>query len=98
MEAAAKSGILKKNIYLLAWPKEATSGLSAPPDVKSVDQLIKEGSSLPPLEKPKWEKGQGARQTAFLCYSSGTSGLPVRTRPLFKKPITDQEIYNRKVS
>jgi ribosome assembly protein SQT1 len=28
------------------------------------------------LEELKWEKGQGARQVAFLCYSSGTSGLP----------------------
>ncbi|TAQ86621.1 hypothetical protein B7494_g5056 [Chlorociboria aeruginascens] len=30
----------------------------------------------PELEALKWEKGQGARQTAYLCYSSGTSGLP----------------------
>ena len=44
---------------------------------KHVDQLIEEGGKLPELEALKWEKGQGARQTAYLCYSSGTSGLPV---------------------
>ncbi len=76
LEAAAQSGIAKKHVYLLTLPKEATGGLISPPDFKTVDQLIEDGASLPPLEKLKWEKGQGARQTAFLCYSSGTSGLP----------------------
>ncbi|MCJ1451998.1 hypothetical protein MMC28_002338 [Mycoblastus sanguinarius] len=74
--AAAKSGIPKKNIYLLPLPEEATDGLSILPDFKTIDQLINDGGSLPSLEDLKWEKGQGARQTAFLCYSSGTSGLP----------------------
>jgi hypothetical protein len=44
---------------------------------KTVGQLIEAGTKLPVLEALKWEKGQGARQTAYLCYSSGTSGLPV---------------------
>lgn len=48
-----------------------------PNDIKTVDQLIEDVERLPQLEELKWEKGQGARQTAFLCYSSGTSGLPV---------------------
>lgn len=78
LEAAKTSGIPRKHVYLLALPKEATGGLPSPPDIKTVDQLIEDGTKLPPLEKIKWEKGQGARQTAFLCYSSGTSGLPVR--------------------
>lgn len=47
-----------------------------PKDMKTLDQLLEAGKKLPELEKIKWEKGQGARQTAFLCYSSGTSGLP----------------------
>ena len=42
-----------------------------------MDQLIQEGKKLPELEKLKWTKGEGTRRTAFLCYSSGTSGLPV---------------------
>ena len=76
--AAAKSGIQRDRIYLFDLPKEVTGGASVPKEFKTVDQLIKSGASLPPLEKLRWTKGQGARQTAFLCYSSGTSGLPVR--------------------
>ncbi|KAL9077442.1 MAG: hypothetical protein Q9161_000287 [Pseudevernia consocians] len=76
IEAAANSGIPKNRIYLLALPKEATGGVSPPPEIKTVDQLIHDGGRLPPLEKLQWQKGDGARKTAFLCYSSGTSGLP----------------------
>lgn len=58
-----------------------------PGDAKStpfptVDDLIEEGKSLPALEPLKWVKGQGARQVAFLCYSSGTSGMPVSIIPI----------------
>ena len=52
-------------------------------EFKTVDQLIQEGNNLPQLEELRWEKGQGAKQTAFLCYSSGTSGLPVSCVCLF---------------
>ena len=75
--AAEKSGIPRNRIYLLEVPQEITGGQPSPPEFKTVDQLIQEGAKLPLLEKLKWSKGQGARQTAFLCYSSGTSGLPV---------------------
>ena len=77
-EAAAKAGIPKSRIYLFSVPKEFTGGQDAPKIFKTVDQLIEEGKHRPELEALNWEKGQGARQTAFLCYSSGTSGLPVR--------------------
>lgn len=77
LEAASKCGIPKNRIYMLNLPKEATGAKDAPREFKTVDRLIEEGQNLPRLEDLKWEKGQGARQTAFLCYSSGTSGLPV---------------------
>lgn len=44
---------------------------------KDVDQLVEEGKALEKLKEVKFAKGQGARQVAFLMYSSGTSGLPV---------------------
>lgn len=81
IEAAANSGISKNRIYLLPLPKEATGGLSSPPEFRTVDQLIQDGGKLPPLEKVQWRAGDGATKTAFLCYSSGTSGLPARTPP-----------------
>ncbi len=46
-----------------------------------MDDLVSLGRTLPELERLQWSKGQGARRTAFLCYSSGTSGLPVSMLP-----------------
>lgn len=78
LEAAGKAGIPKDRIYICELPDKATGGAKTATGFKTLGQLIKDGSSLPELEPIKWSKGQGARQTAFLCYSSGTSGLPVR--------------------
>jgi acyl-CoA synthetase (AMP-forming)/AMP-acid ligase II len=62
-------------------PKEFSGDKNLP--FKTVGQLIAAGEKLPQLEALNWEKGQGGRQTAYLCYSSGTSGLPV-------SPLTSQ--------
>jgi long-subunit acyl-CoA synthetase (AMP-forming) len=77
-EAAAKSGIPENRIYLL---DSAICDDSNGPDrskFKTVNALVETGSKLAPLEPLRWQKGQGKRQCAFLCYSSGTSGWPVR--------------------
>jgi acyl-CoA synthetase (AMP-forming)/AMP-acid ligase II len=79
LEAAAAAGIPRQHVYVLDVPEHLLNGKTKPLDIKSVDQLIQEGSILPNLPSLKWEKGQGARQTAFLITSSGTSGLPVST-------------------
>ncbi|KAL8647507.1 MAG: hypothetical protein Q9210_005520 [Variospora velana] len=76
LEAASRCNIPKRRIYLLDVPKEFAGGQSPPKQFRTISQLIQEGASLPALEKLRWDEGQGARQTAFLCYSSGTSGLP----------------------
>lgn len=76
-EAACKTvGIPKNRIYILEMPEIATAGFSNR-GYKTVDDLIKEGASLPKVEEVKLNPGDGAKRTAFLCYSSGTSGLPV---------------------
>ena len=75
LQAAKQCGIPEKHIYILEMPKEFSGNKRVP--FKSVSQLIEEGKNLPKVEELKWEKGQGARQAAYLCYSSGTSGLPV---------------------
>lgn len=77
LEAASECGIPRNRVYLLSVPDEITGGAPVPKEFKTVDRLVEEGAKLPPLEELRWEKGQGARQTAFLCFSSGTSGLPV---------------------
>lgn len=56
-------------------PKEFSGDKKLP--FKTVGDLIALGEKQPRLEALKWKKGQGAKQTAYLCYSSGTSGLPV---------------------
>ena len=73
LEAAEKAGVAKKNVYICEMPGDG----EIPKEFKTLQQLLKEGESAPEVEPIKWSKGQGARQTAFLCYSSGTSGLPV---------------------
>lgn len=71
------SKIPKENVFILPMPESATGGAKNPGH-KTVDDLIKEGEKLPsqPADDEKWSEGEGARRTAFLCYSSGTSGLP----------------------
>ncbi|KMU79262.1 4-coumarate-CoA ligase [Coccidioides immitis RMSCC 3703] len=76
LEAAAKAGIPRNRIYILDLPTEFTGSTEAPQGMRTLEQFITEGYSLPKLEKLNFGPGQGARQTAFLCYSSGTSGLP----------------------
>jgi ribosome assembly protein SQT1 len=72
LEAASKANIPKSRVYIC----ELHGDGPYPKEHKTVGQLLKQGESAPPIEAIKWEKGQGSRQTAFLCYSSGTSGLP----------------------
>ncbi|RAL13942.1 acyl--CoA ligase [Aspergillus homomorphus CBS 101889] len=77
LEAAAKVGIPRQRVFLLETPTEPGQSLpDGSSDFKTVSQLIAEGQKLPPVAPLQWEAGQGRRQPAYLCYSSGTSGLP----------------------
>ncbi len=85
LEAAAQANIPKSSVYICEMPNDPP----IPKEFKTLSQLIKEGESLPALEPIKWSKGQGARQTAFLCYSSGTSGLPVSLLSMDRRKWSD---------
>ncbi|KAM0695738.1 hypothetical protein Q7P36_004220 [Cladosporium allicinum] len=74
-EACAKAGIPEERIFILPIPEQAAGGLTAP-GYKTVDDFIVEGLNLPQLEALNWTGDEGAKKVAFLCYSSGTSGLP----------------------
>ena len=69
--------ISKDKVFILPMAESATQGIKNPGH-RTVDDLIKAGEKLPKqaADDEKWEKGEGARRTAFLCYSSGTSGMP----------------------
>ncbi|KAK6952084.1 hypothetical protein Daesc_006613 [Daldinia eschscholtzii] len=71
LKATRACGIPDDKIFIMRIPGEFE-----PVPFKSLDSLIDEGRSLTELEPLVWAKGQGARQVAYLCYSSGTSGLP----------------------
>ncbi|KAH7157934.1 hypothetical protein B0J13DRAFT_184879 [Dactylonectria estremocensis] len=70
LTAAKAAGIPEDRIFILPMPGDK------PVPFKTVDDLVQEGKELPELPALNWTAGQGARQVAYLCYSSGTSGLP----------------------
>ncbi|KAK5656212.1 hypothetical protein OQA88_4973 [Cercophora sp. LCS_1] len=71
LKAAKGAGIPNDKIFIMDLPHHAQK-----PSFKTVEDLIELGRSVAELEPLNWSKGQGARQPAYLCYSSGTSGLP----------------------
>ncbi|KAI1449006.1 acetyl-CoA synthetase-like protein [Annulohypoxylon stygium] len=71
LKASRACNIPDDKVFIIRLP-----GKFDPVPFKSLDDLIDEGRSFPELEPLIWSKGQGARQVAYLCYSSGTSGLP----------------------
>lgn len=71
LEAAKAAGIPNDKIYIVGMP-----GAEKKDGFVSIEDLVAEGARLPQLDEVKWTTGQGERQTAFLCFSSGTSGLP----------------------
>lgn len=73
-KAADAVGIPHKNIYILPMPGDATGQVPH----ETVDDLVTRGQTLPEVVCPTWVTGQGSRQPAYLCFSSGTSGMPVR--------------------
>ncbi|KAL4910502.1 hypothetical protein BDW74DRAFT_184412 [Aspergillus multicolor] len=75
-EVLAESNVQDPVVYLLDLPEETGKSPSLPDqEQKTAEQLIKEGESLPEIESLQWTPGQGKEQVAYLCPTSGTSGL-----------------------
>ncbi|KAF4988762.1 hypothetical protein FGRMN_9556 [Fusarium graminum] len=71
LKAADAVGMPRSDVFILPVPESTANN-----EFKTIEDLIELGktrSATPPLN---WRKGQGAWQTAYLLYSSGTSGLP----------------------
>jgi len=77
MTATEKTKIPKERVYVMDLAQSMTQGLSNPGH-KTLEQFVQEGTKLPRVQASdrSWNAGDGAKRTAFLCYSSGTSGLP----------------------
>ncbi|KAL6416246.1 hypothetical protein AUP68_00461 [Ilyonectria robusta] len=71
LKAASAAGIPQDHIFILPMPD---TDAEAP--FQTIEDLIDDGTKLPELPPLNWTQGQGARQAAYLLYSSGTSGLP----------------------
>lgn len=74
LKAAKTVNLPRDRIFLVDTP---ITGYKPVQGFVSVSQLMDEGRDLPQLPKLQWLPGQGVRQVAFICFSSGTSGLPV---------------------
>ncbi|KAF1732900.1 4-coumarate--CoA ligase-like 2 [Beauveria bassiana] len=76
LEAATELHIPTERVYRLTLPSTYTdeSDLVHSTRLKSLEDLIDQGSQLPHLEPLRWPAGQGKSQVAFLCSTSGTSG------------------------
>ena len=88
LPAAAAAGISKSRIFICDMPGDNDSHA----EFKRLSQLIKEGEPLPELESLQWTKGQGKTQIAFLCFSSGTSGLPVSLSHFVQRSDTNRRL------
>ena len=77
LAAAKKCNIPKERVYILPMAPGVTQGVDGY-DHKTLEDIVIAGSKQPPLQASdkSWKTGEGARRTAYLCYSSGTSGLP----------------------
>ncbi|KAF5598368.1 AMP-binding enzyme [Fusarium pseudocircinatum] len=71
LEAARALKFSSSQIFLLP-----VAGQSLTYPHLSTHDLVYQAKNLPQLEPLQWSRGQGKKQVAFLCYSSGTSGLP----------------------
>ncbi|PTB40321.1 hypothetical protein M441DRAFT_59111 [Trichoderma asperellum CBS 433.97] len=70
-KAAEQCGITHDKIFIMDFP-----GVVNTTSHISLEKLVSIGEELPDLEALNWPKGEGARRAAFICMSSGTSGLP----------------------
>lgn len=90
-EVLVESGVQDPSVFLLELPDELAKKKALPDQgQKTVDQLVQEGSALSEIEPLKWKLGQGREQVAYLCPTSGTSGLQVKqTHTLTIIKLTD---------
>ncbi|KAF5664717.1 putative phenylacetyl ligase [Fusarium heterosporum] len=71
LKAADAVGMPRNNVFILPVP-----GSTPTNEFRTIEDLIELGKTRSATQSLNWTRGQGARQTAYLLYSSGTSGLP----------------------
>lgn len=74
LNAAKGLSISVDRVFQLELPKGYSQDSTPTPGVKSIGGLVDLGAKLPPLGPLMWDEGQGKKQVAYLCSTSGTSG------------------------
>ena len=84
LRAANSYGIPKSRIFVIedSVPSEPTLSQHEP-EILTLEDLITLGRNVPSLQSTKWSNGEGGSRAAFLSWSSGTSGIPVKTMHTF---------------
>jgi ribosome assembly protein SQT1 len=77
LPAAEEVGIPRDHIFVCDLPEQMTGNSAKPSDLHTIEELIQMGAYAPQVPSLQWSRGQAGWQTAYICYSSGTSGLPV---------------------
>lgn len=87
-DGVKSSKLPNDRIYVLPLPSQVTGSMSDPGH-KTIDDLIQVGSKLAPIKASdeSWSQGHGKKCCAFLCYSSGTSGLPKGKQDMFHEAV-----------
>jgi acyl-CoA synthetase (AMP-forming)/AMP-acid ligase II len=91
LEAAKVANIPTYRIYLCPVSESSLKTVQKTVEMKTLGHLILRGKALRELEEQKWVAGQAKQQTAFICYSSRKSGLPVCHLPRHKILVTNNE-------
>jgi hypothetical protein len=87
----AASSSPDSKVFILPLPEQVTPPSVKINGLKTIDDLIRNGSALPQIQPSdeSWQEGEGATRIAFLCYSSGTSGLPKGVKISHKNCISN---------
>lgn len=78
LDAAQRVGIPLARIFLF----ESEASLSVTSEGRrfaTLESVIQLGQRLSKIKSIQLANGEGSEKVAFVCYSSGTSGLPVST-------------------
>ncbi|KAM5374748.1 hypothetical protein ACJZ2D_006392 [Fusarium nematophilum] len=78
LKASCRAKIPDTNVFLIE-PAETVAADGPEGRFDSIQDILDTGRATPPLTPQSWERDRNDRRVAFLCFSSGTTGLPVPT-------------------
>ncbi|KAF2468738.1 acetyl-CoA synthetase-like protein [Lindgomyces ingoldianus] len=74
LQAADQLALDRHKIYLIDLPHPFLPDDNISSNYRFLNQLVEAGRFLDPVESLSWEPGQGTKQIAYLCSTSGTAG------------------------